>query len=68
LVVNTPLGKLSHYDEKAIRSAAIQYDIPCITTMTGAVAVTSAIQALQTESLEVHSLQEYHGAKFRLSQ
>jgi carbamoyl-phosphate synthase large subunit len=67
LLVNTPLGKLSHFDEKAIRSAAIQYDIPCITTITGAVAVTSAIQALQNQQPEVHSLQEYHGGKFKMA-
>lgn len=67
LLVNTPLGKLSHFDEKAIRSAAIQYDIPCITTLTGAVAVTSAIQALQNQQPEVHSLQEYHGGKFKVA-
>lgn len=67
LLVNTPLGKLSHFDEKAIRSAAIQYDIPCITTITGAVAVTSAIQALQNQEPEVHSLQEYHGGKFKMA-
>ncbi len=67
LLVNTPLGKLSHFDEKAIRSAAIQYDIPCITTLTGAVAVTSAIQALQNQEPEVHSLQDYHGGKFKLA-
>ncbi|MBI4747660.1 MAG: carbamoyl-phosphate synthase large subunit [Acidobacteria bacterium] len=60
LIVNTPLGKMSYFDEQAIRSAAIQYEVPCITTITGAVAVTSAIQALQFEAIEVQSLQEYH--------
>ncbi|MBX7218904.1 MAG: carbamoyl-phosphate synthase large subunit [Blastocatellia bacterium] len=64
LIVNTPLGKTSHFDEKAIRSAAMQYDIPCITTITGAVAVTSAIQALQNEAADVQCLQEFHRTAF----
>lgn len=60
LVINTPLGKLSFYDERAIRSAATQYNLPCITTITGAQAVVSAIESLQSDTLAVCSLQEYH--------
>jgi carbamoyl-phosphate synthase large subunit len=60
LVINTPLGKHSFYDERAIRSAATQYLVPCITTITGASAVVSAIEALQKEPLNVGCLQEYH--------
>jgi carbamoyl-phosphate synthase large subunit len=36
LIINTPLGRASHYDEQAIRRAALQYNVPCVTTMTGA--------------------------------
>jgi carbamoyl-phosphate synthase large subunit len=61
LVINTPLGRASFYDERAIRRAAMQYDIPCITTLTGAVAVAEAVAALQSEQLEVHALQDLHG-------
>ncbi|MGH9655475.1 MAG: carbamoyl-phosphate synthase large subunit, partial [Bryobacteraceae bacterium] len=32
LVINTPLGRESFYDEKSIRRAAIRYNIPCLTT------------------------------------
>ncbi|MEW6730160.1 MAG: carbamoyl-phosphate synthase large subunit [Acidobacteriota bacterium] len=60
LVINTPLGRLSYYDERAIRSAATQYRVPCITTITGAQAVVSAIESLQREEMTVCSLQEYH--------
>jgi len=60
LVINTPLGKLSFYDERAIRNAATQYSIPCITTITGAQAVVNAIEALQKEKLTIGCLQEYH--------
>jgi carbamoyl-phosphate synthase large subunit len=43
LVVNTPLGKQSRYDERAIRRSATMVDIPCITTLSGARAAADAI-------------------------
>ncbi len=60
LIINTPLGRTSFYDERAIRRAAMQYSVPCVTTMTGATATVAAIRALKDEELHVHSLQEYH--------
>jgi carbamoyl-phosphate synthase large subunit len=61
LVINTPLGRASFYDERAIRRSAIQYSVPCITTMTGATAAVAAIRSLREEEFTVCSLQEYHG-------
>ena len=43
LIINTPLGKTSFYDEKAIRKAALQFNVPCVTTITGAEALVEAI-------------------------
>ncbi len=61
LIVNTPLGKSSFYDERAIRRAAMQYSVVTFTTLTGASAAASAIEALQEqEKLSVISLQEHH--------
>ena len=60
LVVNTPLGRESFFDEKAIRRACIQYGTPCITTLSAAAAAVKAIEALQREQMQVLSLQEYH--------
>ena len=61
LVINTPLGRASHYDEQAIRRAALQYNVPCVTTMTGAQALIEAIAAGEAQdSPNVHSLQELH--------
>jgi carbamoyl-phosphate synthase large subunit len=60
LLINTPLGKESFFDERSIRRAAIHYRIPCITTIPGAIAAVAGIRALQRESLGVRSLQEYH--------
>ncbi len=61
LIINTPLGKASFYDEKAIRKAALQFNVPCVTTMTGAEAIVEAITARTREaSITVRSLQEIH--------
>jgi carbamoyl-phosphate synthase large subunit len=61
LVINTPLGRASHYDEQAIRRAALQYGVPCVTTMTGAQALVEAIAARRAQSTpEVYSLQHLH--------
>jgi carbamoyl-phosphate synthase large subunit len=61
LVINTPLGSVSHFDEQAIRRSALQYKVPCVTTMTGAQALVEAIGAICGEtSISVHSLQELH--------
>jgi carbamoyl-phosphate synthase large subunit len=61
LVINTPLGRASHFDEQAIRRAALQYNVPCVTTMTGAQAIVEAISARVTGSaVKVRSLQELH--------
>ncbi len=61
LVINTPLGRASHFDEQAIRRAALQYNVPCVTTMTGAQALVEAIAANGAQSTpDVHSLQDLH--------
>jgi carbamoyl-phosphate synthase large subunit len=61
LVINTPLGRSSHFDEQAIRRASLQYNVPCVTTMTGAQAIVEAIAARETGGdIKVRSLQELH--------
>ncbi|HVG33784.1 MAG TPA: carbamoyl-phosphate synthase large subunit [Pyrinomonadaceae bacterium] len=61
LIINTPLGRASHYDEQAIRRAALQYNVPCVTTTTGAEAIVEAINARSRESaIKVYALQELH--------
>ncbi len=60
LVINTPLGQTSHYDEQAIRRAALQHNVPCVTTMTGAQAIVEAIASREGTSIKVISLQELH--------
>ena len=56
LIINTPLGRASHFDEQAIRRAALQYNVPCVTTMTGAQAIVEALGAFGGDELRVRSL------------
>jgi len=60
LIINTPLGRASHFDEQAIRRAALQYGVPCVTTMTGAQAIVDAITASHKGLAPAISLQELH--------
>jgi carbamoyl-phosphate synthase large subunit len=63
LIINTPLGRTSHYDEQAIRKAALQFNVPCVTTITGAEALIEAIATKKSqEKVSVRSLQEIHDA------
>ena len=60
LVLNTPLGRGSYFDEKSIRTTATQRGVPLITTLSGGHAVVEAIRALRSGPLEVRSLQEIY--------
>jgi carbamoyl-phosphate synthase large subunit len=60
LIVNTPLGRESFFDDRAVRRAAMMHEVPCITTLTGAAAAVSAIRALREEGVSVRALQDYY--------
>jgi len=60
LVINTPVGKQSQYDDSYIRKAAIKYKIPYITTLAAAVAAAKGIAAYRKGNSNVKSLQSYH--------
>jgi carbamoyl-phosphate synthase large subunit len=60
MVINTPLGRDSFFDDRAVRRAATMAQVPCITTLTGASAAVSAIRALRQQALTVRSLQDYY--------
>jgi len=60
LVINTPSGKLSKYDDSYIRKAAIKYKVTYITTLAAAAAAAKGIAAYRNGKLEVKSLQSYH--------
>jgi carbamoyl-phosphate synthase large subunit len=61
LVFNIPYtDRSAHFDDQVIRRAAINYNVPVVTTLSGAKATVSAIAAIQAGKLGVQSLQEYH--------
>jgi carbamoyl-phosphate synthase large subunit len=60
LVINTPSGKKSQSDMRAIRAAAILNNVPCITTLQGAWAATNGMEDLLKKSFSVKSLQNYY--------
>jgi carbamoyl-phosphate synthase large subunit len=67
LIINTPLGRESFYDEKSIRRAAIRHNIPCITTLSAAQAAALGIRALLDQSTEVAALQDLHRSRVAAS-
>ena len=58
LLINTPLGKRSQYDDYAMRRAAITYDTPYLTTLSATAAACDALIALRSRAHTVRSLQE----------
>jgi len=60
LVINTPAGKKSEYDDSYIRKSAIKNKIPYITTTSAALASTAGIKDRLEGEYKVKSLQEYH--------
>jgi carbamoyl-phosphate synthase large subunit len=59
LIINTPSGRATKKDETNIRSTAIIHGIPLVTTISGAEATATALEALIKKQLDVKSLQEY---------
>jgi carbamoyl-phosphate synthase large subunit len=61
LIINTPSGKVTREDEIRIRSTAILYNVPLVTTIAGAQATVNGIENLiKKPKISVKSLQEYH--------
>ncbi|MGI4757781.1 MAG: carbamoyl-phosphate synthase large subunit [Janthinobacterium lividum] len=63
LIVNTPRGQDTFFDEKAIRRAAVLARIPTITTIAAARAAAEGISALQGGRISVHALQQLHAER-----
>ena len=58
LVVNTPLGAQSRFDEYEIGRSAIRYKVPAITTISGAQAAVRGIRNIKSDAIQYRSLQE----------
>ncbi|MBS1802971.1 MAG: carbamoyl-phosphate synthase large subunit [Acidobacteria bacterium] len=63
LIVNTPRGQDTFFDEKAIRRAAVLARVPTITTIAAAQAAADGIAAMQQQNITVYALQNLHAAK-----
>ena len=62
-IFNTPSGKGARTDEGRIRSAAVAYGVPCVTTMPGCLAVVRALVGLSENPVpQVKAVQEWIGA------
>ncbi len=58
LILNTPVGKGARTDEGKIRATAVQYGVPCITTMPAAEAAVEALETLRQQAMEVQAVQD----------
>jgi carbamoyl-phosphate synthase large subunit len=58
LMINTPIGRKAQYDERSMRQTGLRYGVPCITTLSAAKAVVSAIRSLRAGEMRVVKLQE----------
>ena len=63
LIINTPIGRYSKYDDSYIRKMAIQHKVPYITTMAAAEASIEGIEAIKEKKISPKSLQDYHKKK-----
>ncbi len=66
MVINTPEGKHSQQDSYQLRRAALMYNVPYFTTISGASVTVAAIKSMLGKEIQVKSLQEYHGVGDRL--
>ncbi len=66
MIINTPRGQDTFFDEKAIRRAAVLARIPTITTLAAARMAAEGISALQEGTLSVVALQTLHAARERV--
>ena len=60
LIINTPLGRESFYDDGPIRTNATLHGVLCVTTLTAAAATVQAIRALRKHTVTVTALQDIH--------
>jgi carbamoyl-phosphate synthase large subunit len=60
LIINTPSGKTPRRDEVSIRTNAVAFGVPLITTVSAASATVNAIETMLREEIRVQALQDYH--------
>ncbi|MGB6975055.1 MAG: carbamoyl-phosphate synthase large subunit [Terracidiphilus sp.] len=65
LIINTPRGQDTFFDEQAIRRASVLARVPTITTIAAARAAVEGIAAMQGNRATVYALQSLHRAADR---
>ena len=60
LVINTPRGGRARWDGRLIRHTARRFDVPCVTTIAGALAVARSLRSGPGALRRPRSLQEWH--------
>lgn len=61
LIINTPIGRQATHDDRYLRRAALDYQVPTVTTLAGARAAVAAVAALQGQNeLPINALQDLH--------
>jgi carbamoyl-phosphate synthase large subunit len=60
LIINTPVGKDSKYDDSYIRIMAIQNKVAYMTTISAALAGVEGIEAAKDKEITVKALQDYY--------
>jgi carbamoyl-phosphate synthase large subunit len=68
LIINTPSGPRGQSDSNPIRSMAVLYGVPCITTIQGAQAAVNGMEAASKTSLKVKPIQEFHRKEIQQKQ
>ena len=59
LIINTPSGRMERSDDQLIRSSAVSFQVPCITTLAAASATIQGLEWIHSRPLEVVSIQEH---------
>jgi len=59
MIINTPTKKGLNTDEGRLRSTAVRFNVPMVTTTTGAAAAVLAMEALKAGGWNVRALQDY---------
>ncbi|MBN2021072.1 MAG: carbamoyl-phosphate synthase large subunit [Sedimentisphaerales bacterium] len=65
LIINTTIGKQTISDSFSIRRTALDKQVPYVTTIRAAIAISRAIEALQKERIGVKPIQLWHRGKGR---
>ncbi|MHC5064878.1 MAG: carbamoyl-phosphate synthase large subunit [Planctomycetota bacterium] len=63
LIINTPSGGQERSDDRQIRSSAVSYKIPCITTLAASSATLQGLEWVRRRPLEIRPLQDYHDSE-----